>query len=76
MPLVTGSSFSTPCTIDLDGDGKQECIFSIDNTLYAVGTDADGKNGHVRWKLELPGNMGSATIADVDGQVDIQIIVV
>jgi hypothetical protein len=34
------------------------------------------KNGDVRWKLELPGNIGSATIADVDGKGNIQIIVV
>src|SRR5262249_55432792 len=63
-----------PAVADIDGDGRDECLFTMGSTIYAVGA---GKNdgasssptraGAVLWKLDLPGKAGPVTIADVKG---------
>src|SRR6185295_6216499 len=65
----------TPAVADIDGDGRDECLFSIVNTLYAIGTTADGSAGEVRWTLELPGRLGTPSIADANGDGSLQILV-
>jgi hypothetical protein len=65
-----------PAVAHIDGDGRDECVFTIGPTLYAVGT-AKGTptTGAVLWKFDLPGTAGLVTIADVDGSGTAQIIV-
>ena len=64
-----------PVVADLDGDGRDECIFAVVNTLYAVGATADGTAGEVRWTLEFPDRLGTASIADANGDGTLQILV-
>jgi outer membrane protein assembly factor BamB len=66
---------TAPAVADLDGDGRDECVFAIDDTLYAVGTDAGGVAGEVCWTLKLPARLGSPTIADVEASGKLQVIV-
>ena len=64
----------TPAVADVDGDGRDECIFSIVNTLYAVGTSAGwSRAAEVRWTLELPGRLGTPSIVDANGDGSLQI---
>jgi hypothetical protein len=49
--------------------------FAIGNTLYAVGATAGGKEGQVRWTIELPGRLGTPSIADVEGNGALQVVV-
>jgi outer membrane protein assembly factor BamB len=65
----------TPAVADIDGDGRDECLFSIVNTLYAVGVTSDGQAGEVRWTLELPDRLGTPSIIDATGDGSLQIIV-
>jgi outer membrane protein assembly factor BamB len=66
---------TTPAVADLDGDGRDECLFAVVNTLYVVGTTADGKAGEVRWTLEFPERLGTPSIADATGDGTLQILV-
>ena len=68
------SSWTVPThvvTVDLDGDGRDEALFTYDNVLYAVGEDNDG-SGHLAWQATFaPGpwqaTLGDLAIGDVDG---------
>jgi hypothetical protein len=71
-----------PAVADIDGDGRDECLFTMGKTIYAVGaaktgeaTGSPAKGGAVLWKLELPATAGPITIADVDGRGTAQIVV-
>lgn len=66
----------TPAVADINNDGRDECIFAILNTLYAIGASKDGKAGEIRWTLSLPNLIGPAAIADADGSGQAQIIVI
>jgi len=61
-----------PATADINGDGCDECIFVIDKTLYAAGV------GKILWQLELTDSikLGQPAIADVDGSMKAQIIMI
>jgi len=65
----------TPAVADIDGDGRDECVFAILNSLYAVGSTQDGREGQVRWTLELPGRLGTPTIADLGLPRGLQVVV-
>jgi outer membrane protein assembly factor BamB len=67
---------TTPASADIDGDGRDEAVFGIGKTLYAVGTTQSGKAGEIRWTLEFPGPVGPPSIADVDGNGQAEIVVV
>jgi outer membrane protein assembly factor BamB len=64
----------TPAMADLDGDGRDECVFAIEDTLYAVGATADG-GGEICWTLKLPGRLGPPSVADVAGEEELQVVV-
>ncbi len=58
-------------TVDLDGDGRDEALFTYGNVLYAIGENDDGV-GHLAWKATFAPNswgalLGELSIADVDG---------
>jgi outer membrane protein assembly factor BamB len=65
-----------PSTADLDGDGRDECLIPVGDTLYCVGAASDGRSGEVRWKLAFPATIGPAAIADVEGNGEAQVVVV
>jgi hypothetical protein len=65
---------TTPAMADLDGDGRDECVFAIEDTLYTVGATADG-GGEICWALKLPDRLGPPSIADVAGEHELQVVV-
>src|SRR5262249_29639831 len=67
---------TAPASADIDGDGRDEAVFRIGKTLYAVGAARGGQSGEVRWTLEFPELVGPASIADVDGDGRAEIVVV
>ena len=63
-----------PAVADINGDGRDECIFTIGDTIYTVG--ATGANaGAVLWTHKLPDRLGPVTVADVAGDGTAQIVV-
>ena len=50
------SSWTVPThvvTVDLDGDGRDEALFTYGNVLYAIGEDDDG-GGHLAYQPRAP----------------------
>ena len=46
--------------------------FAVEQTLYAVADRDDAP--HLRWQLDLPARPGDLTLADVDGDGEIEIL--
>ena len=67
---------SFPAVADIDGDGRDECVFTINNRVYAVGAAKEGGQGAIRWTLDLPARVGATAVADTEGNGGAQIIVV
>ena len=65
-------------TVDLDGDGKEEGLFTQKNVLYAVGENDSGQ-GRFLWKVTIGEEygecLGDVTVADVYGNGTPQILV-
>jgi len=82
LPLVgpnlsaDGNPPMTPATGDIDGDGRDEAVFSAGKTLFAIGSSPDGKAGVLRWSLPFPDVLGPAAIADTSGRGVAEIVVV
>lgn len=72
LPGVAGPAVSG----DIDGDGRDEALFAIGNTLYAVGTTPDGSAGRIEWSRTFGSAVGMPILADVTGQGQLQIVVV
>jgi len=76
------SSWTVPThvvTVDLDGDGRDEALFTYANVLYAIGEGEDG-SGHLAWYATFAPNswealLGDLAIGDVDGTGRPQILV-
>ena len=75
LTLPPGPKPTDPATADIDGDGKDECIFTIGQTIYAIGATADGRSGKIQWTLVMPGHLSAVSIADVEGDGLAQIVV-
>ena len=69
LPIAQDRYVESVVSADLDGDGRDEAVFSLDDTLYCVGATTDGRAGEVRWKLSFPERISSPAIADV-GEAD------
>ncbi len=65
-----------PAVADINGDGRDECVFTQGKEVWAVGlSPTDATQGAVLWKLELPARAGPVAIADVDGSGEAQVVV-
>ena len=77
---VGGAYADTPTlsvSADIDGDGRVESVFAVNNRLYAVGANADGTSGSIEWVFAPDsGYLGSPIIADGNGDGQAEIIVV
>lgn len=60
---------------DLDGDGRDEALFTLGPTLYCLGSNASGDAGELRWQMSLPARLGPPSIADVDGSGQLAVLV-
>lgn len=82
LPLVghdlstDGSPPTTPATGDIDGDGRDEAVFSVGRNLVAIGSSADGRAGALRWSLPFPDFLGPAAIAETSGRGSAEVVVV
>jgi len=63
-----------PIVADINGDGRDECLFTMGRTIYAIGT-ARAPLGEVLWKFDLPARAGPLAVADVEGNGTAQIVV-
>jgi outer membrane protein assembly factor BamB len=63
-----------PAAADINGDGRDECVLTIADTLYAVGATGPDSGG-VLWTHTLPGRLGPVAVADVLGGGQVQIVV-
>jgi hypothetical protein len=67
---------SGTATADIDSDGRDEALFSMGNTLYCLGASESGDAGEVRWRVELPAQVGPPTIAQLEKDRAASILVV
>lgn len=56
-----------PTVADVDGDGRDECLFALGSTLYAAGSRRQGEGGEIRWRHGFPARIGPVTFADTRG---------
>ena len=68
-------TFAGSASGDIDGDGRDEALFTVGQTLYCYGTDSSGKTGVEKWRIDLPARMGPPVITDVDGDGLAEILV-
>ena len=74
---ITGQGrIGSAVTLDLDGDGRDERLYSVNNVLYAIAANSAGNADEVRWKLPFPGELGPLSLADVANTGEAQILVV
>ena len=64
---------------DIDGDGRDEALFTQANVLYAVGENEQAE-GELLWRVIFEpdswfGQLGDVVIADVDGSGKAHILV-
>jgi outer membrane protein assembly factor BamB len=72
----SASSPLVPASGDINGDGRDEGVFSIGNTLYAVAASPDGTHGTVLWSLAFAQRLGPPIIADASGSGEAMILLV
>ena len=69
---LPGNARTAVYSADIDGNGRDEFLFAVEQTLYAVGDRDDAP--HLRWQLDLPTRPGDLTLADVDRDGEIEIL--
>ncbi len=75
LPLP-GEKPTEPAVADIDGDGRDECVFTVAGDVFAVGqAPGEAAAGAVKWKLTLPNYTSSVAIADVTGDGKPQVVV-
>jgi outer membrane protein assembly factor BamB len=75
LPLPSQEKPTDPAVCDIDGDGRDECVFAIASNVYCVGAAADGKSGAIEWSVPLPNYMSSVAVADPTGDGSAQVLV-
>lgn len=65
---IYGNSPTMTSTADLDGDGREEVLFGIQNTIMAVAVPQGEEKGQILWEVNLPGKAGSPTPAYLGGK--------
>jgi len=66
---------TAPAMADVNGDGRDECVFTVGKTVYAIATSEDGKSAKTAWTLDLPDRLSRVAIADADGSGMAQVVV-
>jgi hypothetical protein len=61
---------------DLDGDGRDEALVSIDKKLFCLGAPKEGSTGELRWQIEFPSQIGPPTVVTLDKSGTVSILVV
>jgi uncharacterized membrane protein/PKD repeat protein len=64
--------YGAPAVADLDDDGTSEVAVATENWLFALNSE----DGSIQWSAALdPGRVGGVTIADIDGDGAIELVV-
>lgn len=61
---------------DLDSDGRDEALISLNNTLYCLGSTRNGQAGEIRWQVDFPKQIGPPTVVTLDKDGSVSILVV
>jgi outer membrane protein assembly factor BamB len=69
---IEGNPRAQVFSADINGDGRDEFIFAVGSTLYAV--NGTGILPNLAWKVSLPAAPGELSFADVDGDGKTEII--
>jgi hypothetical protein len=51
----------------MNGDGRDECLFGIDNCLYCAGVPEGAQTGQYLWSREFPARISHPTPALING---------
>jgi len=60
---------------DIDSDGRDEVVFAVGNRLYCIGVSPGQEGGERLWEMDFPTHVGPPSIADVDGDGRVSILV-
>jgi outer membrane protein assembly factor BamB len=69
--VCAGEPPISPSAADLDGDGRDEVVFTVQSAMHALAEE--GGEGVIRWSARLEGGgswetrLGAPVIADIDG---------
>jgi outer membrane protein assembly factor BamB len=74
LPLGEGQNAGSAVSGDINGDGRDEAVFVLGQTLHCVGADGPGKPGRVLWTLDLPTRVSTPAIADAAGDGSLSIL--
>ena len=70
LPLGANRNVESAVSGDLDGDGLDEAVFALGDTLYCLGFDSTTNRGQVEWSIRLPSTVSSPIIADIQSPGD------
>ncbi|MGE3638218.1 MAG: hypothetical protein AB7G28_06635 [Pirellulales bacterium] len=74
--IHSANPVSGAVTADIDSDGRDEALVSMGNTLYCFASQKSGHGGEIRWKVELPAQIGPPTVAQLEQEGSASILVV
>jgi outer membrane protein assembly factor BamB len=61
---------------DLDGDGRDEALISMGKALFCLAAPGKGSTGELRWRVELPAQIGPPTVVQLEKNGPVSILVV
>lgn len=70
LPVAQQKDVTSAVSGDIDGDGKEEAVFVLDDVLYCIGASDSGQAGAVEWELKLPTTTSPPILADVTSNAD------
>jgi len=65
VPVSTSEHVDSVVAGDINGDGRDEAMFAVGNTLHCISATADGRGGQELWRLQLPSTVSAPAIASV-----------
>lgn len=68
LPLGANQNVNSAVSADINGNGRDEAVFVLGRTLYAVGIVDGDQSGSVLWTLDIKTKVSSPVIANVDGK--------
>jgi outer membrane protein assembly factor BamB len=63
-------------TADVDSDGQDEALVSLRNSLVCLAASDQGATGELRWRVELPAQIGPPTVVQLERGGPASILVV
>ena len=73
--LPDGQRTAVSASADLDGDGRDEALFTAGQALYCVGAGPNGEAGQIRWRVEFPAAIGPPSVGRLSKDEGVSILV-